>query len=228
MNFIFLRHSIYDQPKLVPSALLPHPITTAGIDQAKSGAQKIIAYFKTAPELLPKQIETSSLLRAFQTAQIIADEINSAYDLDIELVENDNLVERKMGSMANLTVNEIENILSKDPRYTSPPKGWKSSREYKLPYIGCESLSDAGKRVAKVIQTPPNPTGIKHNSKYRIIVGHGASFRHACYELGILQESDIAKLSMYYAEPLFFTFDNNSWKHIAGNWKIRSTQDNID
>ena len=203
MKLIFLRHSIYQQPKNVPSALLPHPITAEGVAQAKAGAHKIIDYFKEKEHQFPKNIESSSLLRAYQTATIIAEEVFKVTKIDLKITQTDALTERKMGSMANLTVEEIEQIMSKDPRYSCPPRGWKSSKEYKLPYIDCESLDDAGKRVAEYIK---NPTILENfdDQCYRMLIGHGASFRHACHTLGILKEEDIQKLSMHYAEPLFF------------------------
>ena len=75
MNFIFLRHAEYEQPKGVPSALLPHPLTSDGFIQAKEGAKKLCAFFDGNPDLLPPYIECSILLRAYQTAQIIQEEI---------------------------------------------------------------------------------------------------------------------------------------------------------
>lgn len=231
MNFIFLRHAAYHQPEGVPSALLPHPLTEEGIQQAKVGAQKLITFFKGKEQKLPKSIETSSLLRAYQTAEIIAEALNTEFSVELEIVETNQLVERKMGPMANLTVEEIEAVLQKDPRYPLPPENWKSSKEYKLPFIDCESLGMAGERVASYIKkTPENLFGseVQNPDIYRILVGHGASFRHACSNLGILKEEDIPQLSMHYAEPLFFQFEKKSWRHIGGNWKQRTKKDQID
>lgn len=227
MNFIFIRHSIYEQPKMVPSALLPHPITAEGVEQAKAGAHKIIAFFKDKENQLPQVIESSSLLRAYQTATVIAEEVFKITKIDLKITQTDALVERKMGPMANLTVQEIELIMSKDPRYENPPEGWKSSKDYKLPYIDCESLEDAGKRVAQYIQNPNILTDYEAD-RFRLLVGHGASFRHASRILGILKQEDIPKLSMHYAEPLFFEHTNNAWNHVSGEWKIRSLKENID
>lgn len=228
MNFIFLRHSEYEQPKNVPSALLPHPITEEGVKQAKIGANKIIAFFKDKESQLPSVIESSSLLRAYQTASIIAEEIFSQMKIELKIVETDALVERNMGPMANLTVQEIEAILHKDPRYPNPPEGWKSSKDYRLPYIGAESLNDAGLRVAEYIHNENKYTKEMEKERFRLLVGHGASFRHASRELGILKPEEVSKLSMYYAEPLFFKQNKDSWELIEGEWKVRSQKDTID
>lgn len=229
MNFIFLRHAEYKQPKNVPSALLPHPLTAEGEKQAVHGAEKLIAFFKNNESKIPPYIECSSSLRAYETAKILVTEIKKHFSKHLKIRQTDALTERRLGPMANLTVDEIETVLNKDDRYENPPKGWKSSRNYKLPYIGCESLKEAGFRVAEHIKKAPGyDSEQKKGSLFRIIVGHGASFRHAAAELAILQEEDIPKLSMFYAEPLFFNCNNGQWKHIGGNWKVRGGNENID
>ena len=228
MHFIFLRHSIYQQPKGVPSALLPHPITDEGVEQAQKAAETLIQFFEHKPEKIPDCIESSCLLRAYQTAEIIAETLGQKFSKTISIVETDQLVERSMGAMANLDVETIEKILSKDKRYESPPEGWKSSADYKLPYIGAESLSEAGIRVSNYIKNPPSAHCNWTPEKYRLLVGHGASFRHACAQMGILKKEDIPKLSMYYAAPLFFEENNGVWNKIEGEWKIRNRKDAID
>ena len=144
MNFIFLRHSVYEQPAAVPSALLPHPITAEGVKQAKMAASKIIQFFKNDESQLPRTIESSSLLRAYQTASVLAEEVYNLMRIELKIVQTDELVERKMGAMANLTVQEIEAIMARDLRYEKPPQGWKSSRDYKLPYIDCPAVPFTG------------------------------------------------------------------------------------
>lgn len=229
MNFIFLRHAEYQQPQNVPSALLPHPLTAKGKEQTIAGAQKLIEFFKKNQNEIPPSIECSSALRAYETAKIISSEFANHFGIAPTIIQTDELTERRLGPMANLTVKEIEAIIKKDDRYNNPPQGWKSSRNYKLPYIGCESLLEAGRRVANYITTQPQFSFNSSNKNfYRIIVGHGASFRHAASELTILQEEDIPKLSMFYAEPLFFQNKDKNWEHIGGNWKIRSNNENID
>lgn len=219
MRFIFLRHSEYNQPQGVPSALLPHPITNEGKNQAVSGAQKLIDFFNGKEK--PTRIICSSLLRAYQTAQVLSSEFKKAWGYDLKIEQTDELVERKLGAMANLTVADIESAIVKDSRFENPPKGWKSSRNYKLPYIDAESLKEAGLRVYNKIQS-------EYSNELTIFIGHGASFRNASIEFGVLEESDLPKLSMHYAEPLIFEEKSGNWKLIFGNWKIREKKDKID
>lgn len=221
MYLIFLRHAIYEQPKQVPSALLPHPLTSVGRVQATEGAKKITDFIQNHQINFPIKIETSSLLRAYETGTIIKNALENQYNIDILMQETDELTERRLGAMANLTVKAIEEIVNKDPRYPSPPKNWKSTSDYKLPYIGCESLNEAGKRIVNYIEA-------NHFDGLRILVGHGASFRHAAKALNILKAEDIPKLSMHYATPLLFKYVNGKWEHIDGKWKIRDTKDKID
>lgn len=226
MNFIFLRHSEYEQPEGVPSALLPHSITAGGEEQARIGAEKLIRFFKNDLSLLPSEIECSVLLRAFQTAQVIASELKREFNVDLKIKQAEDLVERKLGSMANLSVEEIEDVIDGDPRYTNPPENWKAKRHYKLPYLGCENLAEAGKRVSNYIKHYKS----QENSEkcFRIIIGHGASFRHAAFELGVLSETQIGELSMFYAEPLFFKYKGNGWDLVEGKWKVRGEFDRTD
>lgn len=220
MHFIFLRHSEYEQPKGVPSALLPHPITKEGIEQAENGAEKLVKFFKSKG-MSPKRIVSSSLLRAYQTSLIFKKTIEKELNISLELIETDNLTERKLGAMANLTVKEIESVIAKDPRLENPPKGWKSSRDYKLPFIGAESLKDAGKRVFETINE-------ECKNGLTIFVGHGASFRNAAIEFKFLKEEDLPKLSMHNSEPLGFENSNGKWELVFGDWKIRDKKDKID
>lgn len=225
MNFIFLRHSEYEQPEGIPSAVLPHPIKNPeGFEQAEKGARDIIDFIKKEGISIPKVIESSSVLRAFQTAKVIAEQLEKEFGEKIEITQSDSLVERIVGAMANLTVSEIEEVISKDPRLDNPPKGWKSNKYYRLPFIGSESLDDAGKRVSKYVID--NPFNVQQD--FRVIIGHGASFRHASCELGILEETDIPALSMHYAHPLFFKRNKKSWDLVKGSWKIRNKKDKID
>ncbi len=231
MDFIFLRHGHYHQPEGVPSALLPHPLTEKGRNQALEGAKKVVELFQDTQHKLPSVIECSSALRAYETATIIQQELSKAFGQMIPIGETSQLTERNLGAAANLTVEEIESVLEKDPRYGVPEKGWKSSKDYCLPFVGAESLRMAGSRVAQVIQNPNDylkfPKSGESNA-IRIIVGHGASFRHACEELCILQPHEVKARSMFHAEPMYFTGSCTNWKHVSGEWKIREKSEQPD
>ena len=63
----------------------------------------------------------------------------------------------------------------------------------------------------------------------KLFVGHGAAFRHAAYKLGILQFEQLAQFSMFHARPVLIEYlDDDSWRHIGGDWKIRSAGNGLD
>lgn len=223
MQFCFLRHGHYVQGDGIPSALLPHPLTPKGIQQSEQGVTELIKTIHQSEFSIPDCIITSSLLRAFQTAKIFQLALEKTFNVKIPLIETDMLWERSMGSLSNLSVEEIERIIALDPRHPSPPNNWKSSFDYALPYPYAESLSDAGKRVQNCI--------IQNTAQFNspLFVGHGASFRHAAYFLGILSKEEIAKFSMYHAHPLIFNRNgSNQLVKQSGDWKIRERKEQHD
>jgi len=61
----------------------------------------------------------------------------------------------------------------------------------------------------------------------QLFIGHGAAFRHAACDHSMLGFDDIKKLSMFHAEPIYFTLNEDTgWQHRAGEWKIRSQHSN--
>jgi 2,3-bisphosphoglycerate-dependent phosphoglycerate mutase len=216
----FLRHGDYHQRKGVPSARQPWALTEEGIAQAQAGAallREMISKFDLV--LLPK-IHSSRQLRAWQTASLLADGLKASGFRIEEIAETSALGERSLGSAANLTVAEVEDALRNDPRYDAPPKGWKSDSDYCLPLEGAESLIQSGARVARYITQTAEP------GQLTVFVGHGASYRHACYHLGILNREEIATYSMFHARPSLICHQNDgTWRHLAGAWKVRPPKD---
>ena len=108
-----------------------------------------------------------------------------------------------------------------------PPSGWKSDSDYQLPLQGAESLMQAGQRVARHVtcrmQAPAETAGM---GVLKVFVGHGAAFRHAAHHMGILTRNDIARLSMFHAQPVFVEWDGDGiWRHVDGEWKVRNASD---
>ena len=221
----FVRHGEYKQKPQVPSALQPYGITNEGSEQALEAAIQIQKFAQEHDCEIRNTLISSTLLRAWQTADFIGQGLQVPY----QIVESSQLVERSVGAMANLSVEEIEACLAADPRYSTPPDGWKSDSFYCLPYDGAESLMQAGQRVAHHIRdTFSELTQSVTQDTLQIMVGHGASFRHAAHVLGLLRFEEIAGLSMYYGVPLFFEYDaqdgaKGQWKMIGGEWKIRQS-----
>ena len=115
-----MRHGVYHQPDGVPSAHLPHPLTPQGETDARSGARALLAETTSRGWRLDAVIDSSSLLRAWQTAEIAAREIGAATGSEPAVEPFDALAERSVGSAANLTEREIEEVVRRgDGRATA-------------------------------------------------------------------------------------------------------------
>lgn len=223
--FALIRHGDYHQPKGVPSALLPYALNEAGIQQSRSAVDGLSAYAKQAGLVVDPQIHCSKQQRAWQTASIIADGLEGSY----QVTEFPELSERSVGAAANLTVAEIEQLLIDDPRYESAPDGWKSDSKYRLPLQGAESLVEAGERVAGHIQSIARDLRDRGDVPcLKIIVGHGASIRHACASLNILDLNMVKSISMFHASPVYISEESGSWQVVGGEWKQRTNQSDGD
>lgn len=142
----FFRHGDYAQRRDVPSARQPWPLTEKGIAQARAGAPLLHAMLCERDLPLAPVIHCSRQLRAWQTADLLAEGLRALGHEITELRETPALAERGLGEAANLTVDEIEAALAADPRYQPLPAGWKSDSGYCLPCEGAESLLMAGAR----------------------------------------------------------------------------------
>uniref|UniRef100_Q31ER7 Phosphoglycerate/bisphosphoglycerate mutase n=1 Tax=Hydrogenovibrio crunogenus (strain DSM 25203 / XCL-2) TaxID=317025 RepID=Q31ER7_HYDCU len=224
----FIRHAEYDQRPNTPSALQSGALTPIGLQQSRDAAYQLQAFLTENTLSLCPQIECSNALRAWQTADIIQSALQPEHSNALTVHIDPSLHERSVGIMANLTIKEIENYLAQDPRVASPPKNWKSDSHYCLPCEGAESLMQAGERVKTTITRHFNALTQHNHSQVKVMVGHGAAFRHAAHLIGLLKFDEIALLSMHHATPLFFEYcpSSNQWQKIAGEWKNRSTINN--
>ncbi|WP_319380904.1 histidine phosphatase family protein [Thiomicrorhabdus sp.] len=215
----FLRHGDYQQRSHTPSAWQPLGLNEAGEQQARVAAQKLQAFAEENGLNIHRSLQASSLLRAWQTLSLIAGQLGGDFVIDSDARLN----ERSVGSFANLTVSEIETALRQDPRFPPPPDGWKSASDYRLPCPNAESLNQAGQRVADYLQQ--RCFELYHRTTKPtlwIVCGHGAAFRHAARQMGILKTEDIPLYSMYHAEPLFFEYQPDSGFCLqSGQWKRR-------
>lgn len=221
-----IRHGDYHQLAHTPSAHQPFALNEAGIEQAKACVEKITTMLQANQWQLHPVIHSSNLLRGWQTARILMDAMPSLQ----QLKGFDELAERGMGSAANLNVQQIETILQQDPRFDAPPPDWKSNSHYQLPLQGAESLMQAGQRVAKhLISSLQQLSANIETDTLQLVVGHGAAFRHAAYHMKVLAFEDIARLSMFHATPVAIAMnEEGSFLHVAGDWKQRNEQENLD
>jgi broad specificity phosphatase PhoE len=219
----FIRHADYHQLADTPSALQPFGLTGKGIKQAEQAAKSITQFIAQHAWCCVAEVDSSPLLRAWQTAKVFTDGGLMVDNKSSTVTCFDALVERSVGSVANLSTTQIEQIIEQDPRFETLPDHWKSNSYFKLPFVGAESLLDAGKRVAEHLTSRMAALPVTEQVQVKLFVGHGASFRHAAYELGILTFDNIAAFSMYHAQPIYLEyFEDGHWRHIAGDWKIRA------
>ncbi|MCD1585505.1 histidine phosphatase family protein [Vreelandella titanicae] len=224
-----IRHGEYSQLADTPSALQPYPLTEKGAEDVREQARRFGAWLATSGYQLNAEIHCSTLLRAWQTAEIFREELTPLFAEPPRSRSFSALCERSVGALANLSIQEIERIVTFDPRLEPLPKGWKSASDFRLPFDGAESLLEAGERVAAHLQAlldiPPRLEGAK---RLQLVVGHGASIRHASYHLNVIPFSDIKRLSMFHGHPVVFERHNQGWHRLYGNWKQRQPADPLD
>ncbi len=219
-----IRHGDYHHQPMTPGAFQPYALNCEGEKQARQCVSMLTEFGEREQVALSDEIHTSSLLRAWQTADLITQQLQEDATAAGALVQTTQLTERCVGSLANLTLAEIEQIVRDDPRYENLPDGWKSNSHYCLSYPGAESLMQAGQRVADYIEQTMQQQQQRHKRSFvQIFVGHGAAFRHAAHHLGVLRFSEISQLSMHHARPLFLRLDaDHSLHHQSGAWKQRA------
>jgi broad specificity phosphatase PhoE len=219
-----LRHGEYHQLNDTPSAWQPFPLTEQGCQQAKRSVTLLQGVLRMFDWDLCSVIDSSKLLRGWQTADEIRQGLNDKLSISLSVESFDELAERSMGSAANLTLQQIEDVMSVDPRFQQPPADWKSDSHYQLPLQGAESLIQAGKRVARHLDNRLAELQQQVTTDtVKLFVGHGAAFRHAAHHLGVMEFDQIAALSMYHCRPVFLERQYaGSWSHLTGEWKVRS------
>lgn len=223
-----VRHGEYEQPQDVPSAHLPHPLTERGREQAREGARTLHHYARERGVRIERVIDSSHMLRGYETARAIGDELQKLQDgppTAHVIEEFDALAERCVGSVANLTLAEIDRVVERDPRLSPLPKKWKSDSHFRLPFQGAESLLEAGQRVADHVA---RRTAELNTPALKVFIGHGAAFRHAAVQMRTLELSQVRTLSMYHCRPVFFRYADGVWSHDGGEWKPRQTEPVLD
>lgn len=86
----------------------------------------------------------------------------------------------------------------------------------------------AGERVARFLTDRMREISNTESSTLTLFCGHGASIRHAAFQLGVMQREDIPKFSMYHAKPLLLCYnEDDTWLHHGGHWKDRHKTENM-
>lgn len=223
-----IRHGAYRQLWDTPSAHQPFPLDAEGEAHALAAAAELRESCREHGWRLHGEIDCSCMLRAWQTAGIIADGLHDLWGEEPPVIAGfEALAERSVGCAANLTVEQIRQVLRDDPRFPEPPPGWKSDSRYRLPLQGAESLLEAGERVAGHLRARMAELAARAvDDRLKLFVGHGAAFRHAAFHLGILTLEQVAGLSMFHGRPVFLEYTpSGGWRHVAGQWKVRGQHD---
>jgi 2,3-bisphosphoglycerate-dependent phosphoglycerate mutase len=218
-----LRHGAFHQPEGVPSAHLPYGLDRDGEQQARRGVGELLDRIGAAGWRFDEVVDASRLLRAWQTARILAEALRDSLGVQIAVEEFDDLAERSLGSGANLTVEQINEVLRQDPRCVPLPEGWRHDSFYRIPLPGAESLLQAGARVARHIEWRARQILVRASvDTVKVCVGHGGAFRHAAVHLGVLRIEEAPRLSMAHCVPVFLERHGEyRWARIAGDWKKR-------
>lgn len=218
------RHGEYEQPPGIPSAHLAHPLTSEGREQARQLGLQVADMAAAQRWNMHGVIESSPLLRAYQTAEIACAVLEQATKAPHRVAEHAALAERSLGAAANLPIAEIERMLALDPRHPAAPADWKTSSHYRLPWIGAESLSEAGERTAAYLRTLAARLRRTGRDAIQLVIGHGGAFRHAARALGVLDAARVAQLSMHHCRPILLDWDGGAFQQIGGEWKERAAR----
>ena len=219
----FVRHGHFDRPEGVASAHSLFPLSERGRDQARHAVDPILELCEEMGLELDSRIEASQLLRAWETANLIAESLTARTNKRFHVLQRDELVERGLGSCANMTFDEIRAILAADPRLGILPVGWRRMPEFRLPVQGAESLMQAGARTATRVATSLASIPVEDpRDLMRLFVAHSGCLRHAAVQLGALDVRVVPGLSMDFAQAVFVEkLPNGDWVHIAGQFKKR-------
>jgi len=220
-----VRHGHFDRPDGTASAHSLFPLSAEGRRQAERAANPILGMCEDLELEIDTRIESSQLLRAWETANIVASALTERMfertGQRFHVIQRDELIERGLGSAANMTFEQIQEILAKDPRLGPLPDGWRRMPEFRLPVQGAESLMQAGARVAGRVATSIGsiPDGDPRDV-VRVFVAHSGCLRHAAVALGALDVRSVPELSMDFAQAVMIErLSNGDWVHVGGQFR---------
>lgn len=213
-----VRHGHFPRPDNVASAHLPLPLSAMGREQARDGAERLVELAAAQGLTIDDTIEASSLLRASETAGILAETLGERLGRSFRVEEHDALIERGLGSCANLRFDEIEALLAQDPRLDALPRGWRRVPDFRLPVPGAESLMDAGRRTADRVDAGLDAIEALED-RLRVFVAHSGCLRHAAVARAVLSPDRAMLLSMDFVQAVLVERDGDGgWRQLAGEW----------
>lgn len=216
-----VRHGHFDRPEETASAHQLLPLSEEGREQAEDGAAVLIGLAETHGLEIDETIEASRLLRATETAWILAETLGRRLGRTFHVVEGDALLERGLGSAANLRFADIESLLAQDPRLDPLPAGWRRVPDFRLPVPGAESLMQAGRRAADRIDAGLDAID-GDDDRLRLFVAHSGCLRHAAVVRDALEIDRVSALKMDFVQSVLFERDvTGAWRQLAGDWTKR-------
>ena len=217
----FVRHGHFDRPPETASAHQLLPLSQEGRDQARATASILAGHAKDHGLEIDPTIEASPLLRAWETARILAETLGSLTGQTLRVEEQAALMERGLGSCANLRFDEIAHILGLDPRLAPLPEGWRRIPDFRLPVPGAESLLEAGQRTAKRIEGSLDGLPVEDGvDRMRVFVAHSGCLRHAAVHLGALAVGEVRARSMAFAQAILIErHEDGRWTLLEGDWQ---------
>ena len=226
-----MRHGHFPRPENMASAHLALPLSDEGREQAEAAADELLAVAAANGLEIDLHIESSPLLRAHETAMVVGETLRRKTGTTFEITDRDELIERGLGSCANLRFDEIEALLARDPRLETLPAGWRRLPDFRLPVAGAESLRMAGERTADRIDesllsfAPATSSDGLSPDRLRLFVAHAGCLRHAAFVRGALSLDRVVNVSMEFAQIVLFEIQTNGqWVQLAGDWKKRMPQ----
>jgi len=217
----FVRHGHFERPDDVASAHSLLPLSPKGAEQARRAIDPILDFCEEFDLSLDSRIECSQLLRAWQTAKRIAESLEVRLGRRFDVLQRDDLIERGLGSCANLTFARIRELIAADPRLGPLPANWRRIPEFRLPVQGAESLMQAGARAAARVSASIDSIPAEDaRDVMRVFVAHSGCLRHAAVQLGAIDVRTVPGLSMDFAQTVLIEkLPNGDWVHIAGQFK---------
>lgn len=196
------------------------PLSETGRTQAERAAEVIATACADRSLEIDEQIDASQLLRAWQTANVLAEQLGARSGRRYRVVERDGLIERGLGSAANLTFDRIRELVELDPRLPPLPEGWRRRPDFRLPLPGAESLMDAGRRAATCIRESLRSIPAEDpRDLARIFVAHSGCLRHAAVALGALDAEIVAARSMEFVQAVLIECEpGDRWRIVGGEF----------
>lgn len=216
-----VRHGHFDRPDRTASAHRILPLSARGREQAALAAEAILDVCREHRLELDSTIEASQLLRAWETATVLAEALAARTGQRFAVEERDEIIERGIGSCANLRFEEIESLLAADPRLEPLPDGWRRIPHFRLPVQGAESLMQAGERTAaRIRESLGSIPADDPRDLLRLFVAHSGCLRHAAVDLGVVDVRAVSGLSMDFCQMIAVERRRDQgWRQLAGQWK---------